>query len=66
LLSKQERKINLINSFKIAKNKIDNIDKKTFIIVDDVISTGSTINEISKILKEKGAEKVIWLCVASN
>jgi predicted amidophosphoribosyltransferase len=43
----------LNNSFKIANKKIDNIDKKIFIIVDDVISTGSTINELSKILKEK-------------
>ena len=65
-LSRQDRLINLKKSFKIANNKLDNIDKKTFIIVDDVISTGSTINEISKILKEKWAEKVIGLIVASD
>lgn len=66
LLSREERLINLHDSFKIAKHQIDNIDKKTFIIVDDVISTGSTINEISKILKEKWAKKIIWLIVASD
>lgn len=65
-LSRQDRLLNLNNSFKIKDNKIDNIDKKTFIIIDDVISTGSTINEISKILKEKWAEKIIWLIVASG
>lgn len=65
-LSRQDRLLNLNNSFKIKDNKIDNIDKKTFIIIDDVISTGSTINEISKILKEKWAEKIIWLIVASD
>lgn len=65
-LSRQQRLTNLNNSFKINKNKLDNIDKKTFIIVDDVISTGSTINELSKILKEKWAKKVIWLIVASD
>ena len=66
LLSRQDRLINLNNSFKIADNKIDKIDKKVFIIVDDVISTWSTINEISKILKENWAKKVIWLIVASD
>lgn len=65
-LKRNERLINLKDSFKIAKNKIDNIDKKIFIIVDDVVSTGTTINEISKILKEHWAKKVIWLIVASD
>lgn len=65
-LNRNERLKNLENSFKIGKNKVDKIDKKTFIIVDDVISTGTTINEISKILKEKWAKKVIWLIVASD
>jgi predicted amidophosphoribosyltransferase len=44
--------LNLIDSFKINKKQVDNIDNKTVIIIDDVISTGSTINEVSKILKE--------------
>jgi len=65
-LSKLDRQVNLLNSFSVAKNQIDNIDKKTFIIVDDVISTGSTLNEISKILKENWAKKIIWLIVASD
>ena len=65
-LSRLERIVNLSNAFKIRKNNIDNIDKKVFIIVDDVISTWSTINEISKILKDSWAKKVIWLIVASD
>ena len=32
-LSRLQRQANLTDSFKIANNKIDNIDKKTFIIV---------------------------------
>jgi len=65
-LTRLERKKNLLNSFKISKNKVDKIDNKIFIIVDDVISTWSTINEISKILKQNWAKKVIWLIVASD
>ncbi len=65
-LSKEERVLNLVNTFKIANNKVDKIDKKIFIIVDDVISTGSTINELSKILKQNWAKKIIWLIIASD
>jgi len=65
-LKRQERIVNLKDSFKINNSYMDKIDKKTFIIVDDVISTGSTINEISKILKANWAKKVIWLIVASD
>ena len=66
LLKKEERIDNLNNAFKIGKNKIDKMDNKTFIIVDDVISTWSTLNEISKILKENWAKKVVWLIVSSD
>ena len=65
-LNRVERLVNLEDSFKIKENKIDNIDNKIFIIVDDVISTWATINEIAKILKQKWAKKVIWLIVASD
>jgi competence protein ComFC len=45
--------LNIKNSFKINKKYQDNIDKKIIILIDDVVSTGSTLNEISKILKER-------------
>jgi predicted amidophosphoribosyltransferase len=50
---------NLDKAFKINKKYVDNIDKKYIIIVDDVISTGTTINEVSKILKQHNAQKII-------
>jgi predicted amidophosphoribosyltransferase len=31
-----------------------------------VISTGATMNEVAKVLKQNGANKVIWLCFASD
>ena len=66
ILSRQERLTNLDKAFKINKKYVDNIDKKYIIIVDDVISTGTTINEVSKILKQHNAQKIIWLCIASD
>lgn len=65
-LSRQERGVNIENCFKINKNYIDIIDKKYIIIVDDVVSTWTTINEASRTLKQHGAKKVIWLCFASD
>jgi predicted amidophosphoribosyltransferase len=35
-------------------------------LVDDVISTWTTVNEISKILKQNWAKKVITLTIASG
>ena len=65
-LSRQEREDNLKNCFKINKNYIDIVDKKNIIIVDDVISTGTTLNEVSRVLKKNWANKVTWLCFASD
>jgi ComF family protein len=65
-LIKQDREKNLKNVFQINKKYIENIQWKTIIIVDDVISTWTTINEITKILKENKAKKVIGLVIASD
>ena len=65
-LSKEKRQKNLENIFKINNKYLDKINNKIVIVVDDVISTWTTINEISKILKYSWAQKVIWICIASD
>lgn len=65
-LSKMERIENLLWSFQIDKNILKQYQNKTIIIVDDVVSTWTTINEIAKILKNNKIKKVYWLCVASD
>jgi len=40
------------------------IKGRTIIIIDDVTTTGGTISEIIKILKNAGAKKVIGFAVA--
>lgn len=65
-LSKKERQSNLKWTFSINKKYKDIIKWRNFIIIDDVISTGSTINEVSKILKENWADKIYALIVASD
>ena len=52
-LHRDERIKNLKNAFDInEKNLIDKEAK--LLIIDDIISTGATLGEIIKILKEKG------------
>ena len=65
-LSKGDRRQNLDKAFKINKKILDKLDKKVFILVDDVVSTGTTINEISKLLKELWVKNIIALIIASN
>lgn len=65
-LSKPERILNLENSFKINKKYIDKLDNKTILLIDDVVSTWTTLNEASKIFKLNKASKIIWLAIASD
>lgn len=65
-LSKIERELNLKNVFLFNKKYENFLDFKKVILVDDVVSTWSTINEVSRILKENWVLKVVWLCIASD
>ena len=61
-LSRNQRKENVKGSFKIInKNLIKNLN---ILLIDDVFTTGSTTNEISKELKSAGANNIYVLTVA--
>ena len=61
-LSKVEREKNLENAFAI-KNPEEFSGKKIF-LVDDVYTTGSTMEECAKILKENGIKDVWGIALA--
>lgn len=65
-LNRKERLKNLKNSFTINKFFFKKIKNKKILIIDDVISTWSTLNEISSILKQNSVEKIIWITIASD
>ena len=65
-LDRKTRLDNLKNSFTFNEKYLNLVKDKKVIIVDDVVSTWATINEISSILKQKWAKKIIWLVVASD
>lgn len=57
LLSGEERKTNVQNVFKAYNQKIK-LNNEMILLVDDVLTTGSTINECAKTLLELGARRV--------
>lgn len=57
LLNKQERKRNVANCFTLTNE----LNYSHVVIVDDVVTTGATTNELARILKKSGVEKVgVW------
>ena len=61
-LSKAEREKNLEGAFEV-KNPEEIMGKKIF-LVDDVYTTGSTMQECAKVLKNAGTKSVWGLCLA--
>ena len=63
-LNKNSRKENIKNAF-IVKNT-HKIKNKKILIFDDIYTTGSTVNECSKILKTAGAKQIGVLTIAKD
>jgi ComF family protein len=61
-LSLLERKENIRNAFTVRRPKI--VKGKNILLIDDVITTGATISECGKILKESGAANVYGTSIA--
>jgi len=61
-LSKIQRKQNVSGCFTVLQNSAMKITKYSHIvIVDDVVTTGATTNELAKVLKQSGVAKVgVW------
>jgi ComF family protein len=62
-LSAEERKQNMENAFTICKN-FNLKTNKVVILVDDVFTTGATMNSAAMVLRNAGFRKVIGLAAA--
>lgn len=58
-LSAEERNQNVGDAFEVSLPKRHLVQGKILLIVDDVITTGSTIQSVGRVLKNAGAAKVI-------
>lgn len=61
--TKKERKLNLKGSFAVL-NAPPHLKNNTIILVDDILTTGETINEAAKALKKAGFADIIGITIA--
>ena len=58
-LPAKQRNKNIKNAFQVIKL----IDAQHIAILDDVMTTGATVNELAKVLKKSGVTRVdVWVC----
>jgi competence protein ComFC len=61
-LSPQQREENVSGAFAVTQPEM--VNGKRIILVDDVITTGATLNECARMLKQAGAEKILAMTIA--
>ena len=60
-LNRRQRKSNLEVAFKVVK---DAKLPQNILLIDDIYTTGNTIDAVTRVLKEKGAQKVWFLTIS--
>lgn len=65
-LSRAERMKNLSNSFSVAPDAESFVKGKSIMIVDDVFTTGTTLNECSKVLKKLKPKRILTMTFAKT
>jgi ComF family protein len=63
-LSADERRDNIAGAFALAPGAADGISGKRILLIDDVLTTGSTLGGCAALLKQAGAREVDCLAVA--
>jgi predicted amidophosphoribosyltransferase len=63
-LKSEERKRNVRKAFEITNQEA--VKGRNVLLVDDVTTTGSTLNECARVLSRAGAERVFGLVLAST
>lgn len=63
-LAENMRHLNLKDAFAVDKDRMKGI--KNILLVDDIFTTGSTVDACSSILKKAGAKGVYVLCISAG
>lgn len=65
-LKQDERQENIKGAFEVTRDNKKEIRSRIFILVDDVLTTGSTLSEAARVLKKNGADKVWGITLARD
>ena len=57
-LKRKERQENVKGAFAVDARHKNDVEGKTFVLIDDVMTTGATVNECSRVLLKAGAKQV--------
>lgn len=63
-LNKENRENNIINAYTIKNGQ--KINNKNIILIDDIYTTGSTVNECSRMLKMANTKKILVFTLAKD
>jgi competence protein ComFC len=63
LSSREERQKNVVGAY-VAVNE-DKIKGQRILLIDDILTTGATLREAARVLREAGAERVICATLAA-
>lgn len=63
-LDRNARRRNVRNAFVLNPRADENVRGKNILLVDDVLTSGATLNECARVLKKSGAKKVFVLTIA--
>lgn len=63
-VSKNKRRKNVKGVFGVNIRKYKDFRDKNFVIIDDIITTGSTLDEIIKILQENGINNIVCITLS--
>jgi len=62
----EERFSNLDNAFEINEKNISKISNKNVIIIDDILTTGATVESMAKLLKKFGALNIFVITISKT
>lgn len=63
-LNKEDREINIQGVYKLINDKL--IENKKILLIDDIYTTGSTVNECSKMLRNANPKNIGILTIAKD
>ncbi len=65
-LGSRDRKKNLDGAFELDSERASVVYNRTVLLVDDIYTTGTTMNHCSRLLRDAGAKRIVIAAVAAG